>query len=84
MLYRTKMSYYGGAQFISVADVQSAFWQIPVHPDHESRVNITNHDQPVGEGLYRDLARSDVTVVQNAACKSPSAKDCAEILRDLT
>ena len=23
MLYRTKMSYYGGAQFISVADVQA-------------------------------------------------------------
>ena len=24
----------GGAKFISVADVQSAYWQIPVHPDH--------------------------------------------------
>ena len=24
----------GGAQFISVADEQSAYWQISVHPDH--------------------------------------------------
>ena len=24
----------GGAKFITVADVQSAYWQIPVHPDH--------------------------------------------------
>ena len=33
----------GGAQFISVADVQSACWQIPVHPDHvESTAFVTN------------------------------------------
>lgn len=33
----------GGAQFISVADVQRAYWQIPVHPDHvESTPFVTN------------------------------------------
>ena len=24
----------GGARLINIADVQSAYWQIPVHPDH--------------------------------------------------
>ena len=33
----------GGAQFIGVADVQSAYWQIPVHPEHtESIAFVTN------------------------------------------
>ena len=29
-----KMDIVGGAQFISVDDVQSAYWQIPAQPDH--------------------------------------------------
>ena len=33
----------GGAKFISVADVQSAYWQTPVHPDHvETTAFVTN------------------------------------------
>ncbi|CAB1105069.1 unnamed protein product [Ectocarpus sp. CCAP 1310/34] len=33
----------GSAKFISVADVQSAYWQIPVHPDHVERTAfVTN------------------------------------------
>ena len=33
----------GSAKFISVADVQSAYWQIPVHPDHIERTAfVTN------------------------------------------
>ena len=33
----------GGAKFMSVADVQSAYWQIPVHPDHvETKAFVTN------------------------------------------
>ena len=33
----------GGAQLISVADVQSAYWKILVHPDHvESTAFVTN------------------------------------------
>ena len=38
----------GGAKCISVADVQSAYWQIPVHPDHvETTAFVTN------SGKYR-------------------------------
>ena len=34
----------GGAKFVSVADVQSAYWQIPVHPDHvETTAFVTNY-----------------------------------------
>ena len=34
----------GGAQFIGVADVQSACWQIQVHPDHvETTAFVTNN-----------------------------------------
>ena len=33
----------GAARFISIADVASAYWQIPVHPDHIERTAfVTN------------------------------------------
>ena len=32
-----KLDSLGAARFISVADVATAFWQIPVHPDHVER-----------------------------------------------
>ena len=42
----------GGAQFISVADVQSAYWQIPVHPEHvESTAFVTNS----GKYCYKQM-----------------------------
>ena len=38
-----KIDMVGGAKFISVADVQSAYWQIPVHPDHvQTTVFVTS------------------------------------------
>ena len=33
----------GGAKFISVADVQSAYWQILVHPDHVETTAFVNN-----------------------------------------
>lgn len=36
----------GGAKFISVAHVQSVYWQIPVHPDRvEAAEFVSNHGQ---------------------------------------
>ena len=36
----------GGAKCISVADVQNASWQIPVHPDHvKTTAFITNSEK---------------------------------------
>ena len=42
----------GGAQFISVADVQSAYWQIHVHPYHvESTAFVTD----TGKDCYKRM-----------------------------
>ena len=42
----------GSAQFISVADVQSAYWQIPVHPDHIERTAFVTNS---GKYCYRRM-----------------------------
>ena len=39
-----KMDIVGGAQFIGVADVQSAYWQIPVQPDHVEAMEFATNN----------------------------------------
>ncbi|CAB1109534.1 unnamed protein product [Ectocarpus sp. CCAP 1310/34] len=53
----------GSAKFISVADVQSAYWQIPVHPDHVERTAFVTNS---GKYCYK---RMPFGVCQNALIK---------------
>ena len=36
-----------GAQFISVADVQSAYWQIPIHPGPCPDYSVCHHQREI-------------------------------------
>ena len=42
----------GGAKCISVAEVQSAHWQIPVHPDHVETTAFVNNS---GKYYYKRM-----------------------------